>query len=284
MTLRFSGELITLIFAVIGILITVQIKRIPRTTKFERSILLKQKKAVKRLWIVIGTFILVSLSLCFYDFISFQSQNCRVVIPDSQVLNDILWYVMRALGYQMWAIPILFVFWPVKVNHQSNQRYTESTIQQESTTGLGDGKATKPGNKGGNRQNHESFLNPLFDESSSASVMRSTVIKKDTSFKIPQQYNNDMQKSKSTADGAGFNDTSLRGIINVTNQQQSPHLVIKGRKRGRESVSDLRRGSNELKESKPARFVSGSSSINNDRFIDRQETHSRLSSDNSDKL
>jgi ABC-type transport system involved in multi-copper enzyme maturation permease subunit len=113
MTLRFSGEVITVVFAIIGAVITYQIMKMPRTTKYEKSLLSKQIVAVKRLWVVIGTFIVVSVALCIYDFISFKSNNCRVVIPDSQVLNDIVWYVMRALGYQMWAIPLLIVFWPI---------------------------------------------------------------------------------------------------------------------------------------------------------------------------
>jgi hypothetical protein len=114
MTLRFSGEIITIFFAFIGALITLQVNRIPRVTDFDKSVQVKQMRAIKRLWIVIGTFIGVSLSLCVYDFLSFKSENCRVVIPDSQVLNDFLWYFMRALGYQVWAIPIIYVFWPMK--------------------------------------------------------------------------------------------------------------------------------------------------------------------------
>lgn len=119
MTLRFSGEVITGVFAAIGAIITRQIYRIPSYTQYELRVKRKQQKAIKRLWIVIGTFIFVSLSLCVYDFIGFASTDCRVIVPDSQVGNDLLWYYMRSMGYQMWAIPLIYVFWPVGRRRES---------------------------------------------------------------------------------------------------------------------------------------------------------------------
>lgn len=130
---------------------------------------------------------MVSASLCFYDFISFNSNNCRVVIPDSQVLNDILWYAMRALGYQLWAIPIIYVSWPVSTAalRRKLKKSSSSSIQHNSTNDYF-GANTSPYTLGGKvrgTSDSDSILNPLFDKSSnSSSIIASTAYNKDTLY------------------------------------------------------------------------------------------------------
>ena len=43
MILRFSGEIVTVIFAIIGIIITIDIKKLPHDTIFEKRTIRKQK-------------------------------------------------------------------------------------------------------------------------------------------------------------------------------------------------------------------------------------------------
>lgn len=56
----------------------------------------------------------VQIGLMINDFVSFASPNCIVLIQSSKFGNDILWLFMRSLGYQIWAVPIIYVFWPEK--------------------------------------------------------------------------------------------------------------------------------------------------------------------------
>ena len=56
----------------------------------------------------------VQVGLMVNDFVSFSSPNCIVLIQSSKLANDVLWLLMRSLGYQIWTVPIIYVFWPQK--------------------------------------------------------------------------------------------------------------------------------------------------------------------------
>jgi hypothetical protein len=114
MILRFSGEITTLVFAILGYIINRQLNKIPCQTEYEKSIRPKQKQALRTMWITIVSFLIISVLLCVYDVIGFKSAQCRVIIPEIQWLNDLVWFIMRSAGYQIWAIPVIIVFWPQK--------------------------------------------------------------------------------------------------------------------------------------------------------------------------
>lgn len=86
--------------------------------------------------LVIWTFVAVSVALCTYDLVSYSAENCRVVVKESQVLNDMIWYFMRAAGYQAWAVPVLYVFWPSRrIEKQERLKRSESLNAVDSDTG-----------------------------------------------------------------------------------------------------------------------------------------------------
>lgn len=90
------------------------------------------------MWIAIISFLIISVLLCVYDVIGFKSAQCRVIIPEIQWLNDLVWFIMRSAGYQIWAIPVIIVFWPQKrrtKNANSAGALTEPNKDGRSTQG-----------------------------------------------------------------------------------------------------------------------------------------------------
>ncbi len=82
---------------------------------------------------VIISFTIVSICLLINDFVSFNSPDCIVLIPQSKLANDVLWFVMRCLGYQIWAVPIIYVFWPEKVKQKVMMVETEGSSETSYT-------------------------------------------------------------------------------------------------------------------------------------------------------
>ncbi len=69
------------------------------------------------------------------DFVSFSSPNCIVLIQSSKFGNDILWLLMRCVGFQAWGIPIIYVFWPEKaIRVKENSGIITSDITNTDTS------------------------------------------------------------------------------------------------------------------------------------------------------
>ena len=70
--------------------------------------------ALRKLWLMLLNLGLVQLGLLVNDIMSYFTPNCAVLIQSSRFGSDLFWFFMRSIGYQFWAIPIIYVFWSEK--------------------------------------------------------------------------------------------------------------------------------------------------------------------------
>lgn len=110
-TTRTGGEISTIIFFIVGCVVTHKVRKLPRQTAYDYSLIPMQKRSLKRLWMIISCCVIVCLLLCIYDLFIYDNEDCRILI-NSVFWNDFIWVTNRALATFVWTIPILYLLWP----------------------------------------------------------------------------------------------------------------------------------------------------------------------------
>lgn len=70
--LRLSGGITIIIFMIVGLVLSAKVRELPKNTVYEVKVAIKQKEAIRRLWIVIKYFMFVCTFLVFFDIYSFN--------------------------------------------------------------------------------------------------------------------------------------------------------------------------------------------------------------------
>eukprot|EP00347_Sterkiella_histriomuscorum_P012954 403366581 len=126
--IRSGGQLVNLIFFILGILITRKILSFHGQTTYEKQELRKSYiQALKSLWIVILTFLITCIYLLAYDILEYLVPNCDIVIGNP-LENDIFWFFSRSISQYLWMIPLVYLFWPtLKSSKANNLENTQSS-------------------------------------------------------------------------------------------------------------------------------------------------------------
>ena len=120
--LRLGTNLVTILFFIVGVVITQRVKAMGTETEYEHSVKIKQRNALKSLWIVIITFSITNLIMLIIDlYSSFYDLNCDQLLGDlTQIQNMIYMILHRFNNYYVWMWPIIWIFWWMP--HRSRKR------------------------------------------------------------------------------------------------------------------------------------------------------------------
>eukprot|EP00347_Sterkiella_histriomuscorum_P020053 403339275 len=180
--LRTSGELASFVFMIIGIIITRNVwelliinqkSQVVGVTKYDKNIVGSQRKAILKLWIIIISFVIISVFFLAYDVITYETKNCEAIIDNKKFANSIIWFFARSLTYIFWAIPIVYLFWPklrkfpnkhqlfLRKEKKANKKKLQKLIQKNKLLGHQVLKAHES-----NINSSEIFLDLLHEDSS----------------------------------------------------------------------------------------------------------------------
>ena len=83
------------------------------------------RRALRKLWIVTGSFLVVGTYMLVYDFFIYvnakATKSCDILIKDSFAANEALWFVTRSIKNYLWVVPVVYVFWPSIVKNGKKQ-------------------------------------------------------------------------------------------------------------------------------------------------------------------
>ena len=114
--IRMGSDIVTVVFLLIGVIITLKIKDYQGDTYYEQT---KHKEAqitaLKHLWLVISIFFSVSAFMLAYDLYFYLPQRECSTIFDNPVANALSWFISRTFSDYLWVLPLIYLFWPLTI-------------------------------------------------------------------------------------------------------------------------------------------------------------------------
>lgn len=115
--LRAGGEIVVYFFLAIGVLVTRKIYSQVRETHYERGKQMRQqRRAIRKMWIVICSCVFNCTFQIIYDSIIFsrgkENPSCELIIYNSVAAGEVVWMLSRSNACVLWMLPILYIFLP----------------------------------------------------------------------------------------------------------------------------------------------------------------------------
>ena len=88
----------------------------------------KQQEGINKLWLVIKTFMFVSITLIIFDIVGFifTDDITGRIIKDPTWANDLIVCFVRTLAYIAWAFPLFYLFWPNIISRTRRNEYNST--------------------------------------------------------------------------------------------------------------------------------------------------------------
>ena len=152
LTERMGAFIVAIFFMLMGTTLNKVIYQSPRVTEYEKKIFKSQKKSLRRLWLLILTFVTVAVIIFIIDLgalINHKGGDCDAFTDvifklnvQNVYINNFIYCIHRLLQTSVWNIPILYVFWitqPKKISSREINRkieYQQSILSKRQSDAL----------------------------------------------------------------------------------------------------------------------------------------------------